>query len=82
MPQPLARRLHLKVNSDIISIQLNLKEIAMFTSQNFLDTSERAVCLFVSMLIVTSVLALGAFGIDSMVQNAQNTQVTALSVPA
>jgi hypothetical protein len=54
----------------------------MFTSQNFLDTSERAVCLIVSMLIVTSVLALGAFGIDSMVQNAQNTQVTALSVPA
>ena len=82
MPQPLARRLHLKVDSDIISIQLNLKEIAMFTSRNFLDTSERAVCLIVSMLIVTSVLALGAFGIDSMVQNAQNTQVTALSVPA
>ena len=54
----------------------------MFTAQNFLNARERAVCLFVSMLIVTSVLALGAFGVDSMVQNAQNAQTTALVVLA
>jgi hypothetical protein len=85
----LAWRLHLKANSDIDPMQLNLRRIAMFTSQNFLHASERAVCLFASLLIVSSVLALGAFGIDSMVSNAQNTQTATLlaqtaafSVPA
>lgn len=54
----------------------------MFAPHNFLQTSERAVCLFASMMIVTAVLALGAVGIDSMLQNAQNSQVSALSVQA
>jgi len=51
----------------------------MFATQNFLFSSQRAVCLLVSMLIVSSVLALGAFGIESMVQDAQVTQHTALT---
>ena len=54
----------------------------MFATQNFLFSSQRAVCLLVSMLIVSSVLALGAFGIESMVQDAQATQHTALTVRA
>ena len=54
----------------------------MFATQDFLHTSQRAACLFMSMLIVSSVLALGAFGIESMVQDAQATQHTALTVQA
>jgi hypothetical protein len=54
----------------------------MFATQNFPHTSQRAVCLLVSMLIVSSVLALGAFGIESMVQDAQATQHAALTVQA
>jgi hypothetical protein len=64
---------------------LKTRRKIMFTTHNYLDTSERAACLVVSMLIVTAVLALGAFGIDSMFQNAQlaqNAQTTTLSVPA
>jgi hypothetical protein len=64
---------------------LKTRRKIMFTTHNFLDTSERAACLVVSMLIVTAVLALGAFGIDSMLHNAQlaqNAQTTTLSAPA
>jgi len=53
----------------------------MFTATSF-NASQRATCLFLSMLIVSSVLALGAFGIESLVQNAQNGQTAALTVQA
>ncbi|HEY4368330.1 MAG TPA: hypothetical protein VGN07_13935 [Steroidobacteraceae bacterium] len=54
----------------------------MFATQDFLHTSQRAACLLMSMLIVSSVLALGAFGIESMMQNAATAQHTALTVQA
>ena len=54
----------------------------MFTTQKYLNASQRAVCLALSMLIVSFGLALGAFGIDSMVQNAAATQITSLMVHA
>lgn len=50
----------------------------MFTTQKFLHAGQRAVCLALSALIVSSGLALGAFGIDSMVHNAQAAQITSL----
>ena len=54
----------------------------MFANETFFQSSQRVVCLVVSMLIVSSVLALGAFGIESMVQDAYATQVAAATVQA
>jgi len=54
----------------------------MFANETFFQSSQRAVCLVVSMLIVSSVLALGAFGIESMVQNAYSAQAAASTVQA
>jgi hypothetical protein len=49
----------------------------MFTATLDRHIVQRSVCLFFSFLIVSAFLAIGAVGVESMVQNAQDSVLSA-----